>query len=207
MNKPTGELSLVFSRKDNGRTHLSRQYFKLPLQIMMPHYQEEDGTAFVYFLNPGGGVLQHDRLLTEVTVEDGADVFITTPSSSSMARIKRFAAAHSAGFGQEPGTHAGMVSARTSQTSSAFPLRIRLRPCTNPADAKRASSADQARAEQGPACIRREPIANPVLAKRWPSENPSPSQHRPDSIPPPASCESPRRPSARPAASVRAKRL
>ena len=76
MNKPTGELSLVFSRKDNGRTHLSRQYFKLPLQIMMPHYQEEDGTAFVYFLNPGGGILQHDRLLTEVTVEDGADVFM-----------------------------------------------------------------------------------------------------------------------------------
>ena len=87
MNKPTGELSLVFSRKDNGRTHLSRQYFKLPLQIMMPHYQEEDGTAFVYFLNPGGGVLQHDRLLTEVTVEDGADVFITTPSSTKFYRM------------------------------------------------------------------------------------------------------------------------
>lgn len=87
MNKPTGELSLVFSRKDNGRTHLSRQYFRLPLQIMMPHYQEEDGTAFVYFLNPGGGVLQHDRLLTEVTIEDGADVFITTPSSTKFYRM------------------------------------------------------------------------------------------------------------------------
>ena len=87
MNKPTGELSLVFSRKDNGRTHLSRQYFKLPLQIMMPHYQEEDGTAFVYFLNPGGGILQHDRLLTEVTVEDGADVFITTPSCTKFYRM------------------------------------------------------------------------------------------------------------------------
>lgn len=87
MEKPTGKLSLVFSRKDNGSTYLSRQYFKLPLQIMMPHYQEDDETAFVYLLNPGGGILQHDRLLTEVTVEDNANVYITTPSSTRFYKM------------------------------------------------------------------------------------------------------------------------
>lgn len=87
MENPTGELKLKFRKKTNGATYLAEQYFKLPLQIMAPHYQDEDGTAFLYLLNPSGGILQHDRLLTRVTVEDGAKVLITTPSSTKFYRM------------------------------------------------------------------------------------------------------------------------
>lgn len=87
MNNPTGELSLVFRRKKDGRTYLAEQFYKLPLQIMKPHYQDNDGTAFVYLLNPGGGVLQHDRLLTEITLEEGSRALITTPSNTKFYKM------------------------------------------------------------------------------------------------------------------------
>lgn len=87
MKEPTGKLSLQFRKKSDGKTHLARQYFKLPLQIMTTHYQEEDGTAFVYLLNPSGGILQHDRLLTEITLEKGSRSLITTPSSTKFYKM------------------------------------------------------------------------------------------------------------------------
>lgn len=87
MENPTGKLSLKFRQKKGGGTYLAEQYFKLPLQIMSPHYQDEDGTAFVYLLNPSGGILQHDRLLTEITVEENAKVLVTTPSSTKFYKM------------------------------------------------------------------------------------------------------------------------
>lgn len=87
MEQPTGKLSLVFRKKAGEKTYLARQYFKLPLQVLTPHYQEEDGTAFVYLLNPSGGVLQHDRLLTEITLEEKSRAVITTPSSTKFYKM------------------------------------------------------------------------------------------------------------------------
>lgn len=87
MKEPTGQLSLVFRKKASGKTYIAQQYFKLPLQIMNHHYQDEDGTAFVYLLNPSGGILQHDRLLTELTLEEGSRAFITTPSNTKFYKM------------------------------------------------------------------------------------------------------------------------
>lgn len=88
MEQPTGRLSLVFrKRASGGKTYVAEQYFKLPLQIMNPHYQDEDGTAFVYLLNPSGGILQHDRLLTEICLEEGSKALITTPSTSKYYKM------------------------------------------------------------------------------------------------------------------------
>lgn len=87
MKQTTGELSLTFRKKKNGQTYLAEQYFKLPLQILTPHYQDEDGTAFIYLLNPSGGVLQHDRLCTEITVEENARVLVTTPSATKFYKM------------------------------------------------------------------------------------------------------------------------
>lgn len=83
----TGKLSLTFRKKASGKTYIAQQYFKLPLQIMNPHYQDEDGTAFVYLLNPSGGILQHDRLLTELTLEEGSKAFVTTPSNTKFYKM------------------------------------------------------------------------------------------------------------------------
>ena len=60
MSGATGKLSLVFRKRDDGVTYMAKQYYKLPLQVLRPHYQDDDGTAFVYMLNPSGGVLQND---------------------------------------------------------------------------------------------------------------------------------------------------
>ncbi len=87
MKKTTGELSLLFRRKKSGQTYLAEQYYKLPLQVMRAHYQDSDGTAFIYLLNPSGGVLQHDRLLTEITLEEGSRVYVTTPSNTKFYKM------------------------------------------------------------------------------------------------------------------------
>ena len=87
MKKTTGELSLLFRKKKNGQTYRAEQYYKLPLQVMRAHYQDSDGTAFIYLLNPSGGVLQHDRLLTEITLEEGSRVYVTTPSNTKFYKM------------------------------------------------------------------------------------------------------------------------
>lgn len=87
MEHPTGQLSMTFRKKESGKTYIAQQHFKLPLQIMTPHYQDDDGTAYVYLLNPSGGVLQHDRLLTEITLEENSKALITTPSSTKFYRM------------------------------------------------------------------------------------------------------------------------
>lgn len=82
MSGATGKLSLVFRKKDDGVTYMAKQYYKLPLQVLRPHYQDDDGTAFVYMLNPSGGVLQNDKLYTDIVVEPNARALVTTPSST-----------------------------------------------------------------------------------------------------------------------------
>lgn len=88
MKHPTGELSLRFRKKENGQTYLAEQYFKLPLQVMKPHYQDNDGTAFVYLLNPGGGIIQNDVLYTELVLEKGSRALVTTPSTTKLYKME-----------------------------------------------------------------------------------------------------------------------
>lgn len=85
--KPNGKISIVFRRRSDGTTYMAKQYYKLPLQVLKPHYYDEDGTAFVYSLNPAGGILQHDRLLTEIVSEAGSDAVFTTPGNSKFYRM------------------------------------------------------------------------------------------------------------------------
>ena len=87
MENPTGRLSLVFRKRADGRTAIAQQYFRLPLQIMNPYYQDDDGTAFVYLLNPSGGILQNDRLLTELTLEENSRALITTPGNTKFYKM------------------------------------------------------------------------------------------------------------------------
>ena len=88
MSGAEGKLNLVFRRKTDGRTYLAKQFYQLPLQVLPPHYQDPDGTAFVYLLNPSGGVLQNDRLYTEVLVEENSKVYITTPSANKLYKME-----------------------------------------------------------------------------------------------------------------------
>lgn len=88
MKKNRGNLDIAFRKKDNGQTYLARQYYKLPLQVMPPHYQDDDGTAFLYLLNPSGGVLQNDRLESRIVVEKDARAFVTTPGNTKLYKME-----------------------------------------------------------------------------------------------------------------------
>ena len=85
--KPNGQISIVFRKNAEGRTYMARQFWHIPLQILKAHYYDVDGTAVVYSLNPAGGILQHDRLLTEIECERGADAVFTTPGNSKYYRM------------------------------------------------------------------------------------------------------------------------
>lgn len=85
--EPNGQISIVFRRNAAGRTYMARQFFRIPLQILKPHYYDTDGTAVVYSLNPAGGILQHDRLLTEIECEAGVDAIFTTPGNNKYYRM------------------------------------------------------------------------------------------------------------------------
>lgn len=86
--KATGALSLTFRRKAAGKTYIADQYYKIPMQIMPPHYQDDDGTAFIYLLNTGGGVLHNDRYMTELIAEEDSRVLITSPSSNKLYKME-----------------------------------------------------------------------------------------------------------------------
>jgi len=82
-----GTLNLIFRRHQSGKTFLASQHFRLPLQVLTPFYSDADGTAFVYLLNPSGGILQGDVLETDITVEPLARAFVTTPSANKFYKM------------------------------------------------------------------------------------------------------------------------
>ena len=79
-----GYLRLHFERRGRG-TILSQSRFTLPLQALTP-LTLEDGTAYLMLLNPTGGVLGGDHLVTEIVLEKETHVCLTTPSATRIYR-------------------------------------------------------------------------------------------------------------------------
>lgn len=87
MKHTWGTLNLIFRRHRSGKTFLASQHCRLPLQVLTPFYSDKDGTAFVYLLNPSGGILQGDLLETDISVEPEAKAFVTTPSANKFYKM------------------------------------------------------------------------------------------------------------------------
>ena len=79
-----GFLRLWFARSGS-KTILAQSRFSLPLQILTP-LALPDGSCYLMLLNPTGGVLGGDRLLTEIVQEAGTHVCLTTPSATRIYR-------------------------------------------------------------------------------------------------------------------------
>jgi urease accessory protein len=79
-----GFLRLQFARS-GARTILAKSRFTLPLQALTP-LTLDDGTAYLMLLNPTGGVLGGDHLVTEIVQEAGTRVCLTTPSATRIYR-------------------------------------------------------------------------------------------------------------------------
>jgi urease accessory protein len=82
-----GHLRLRFERR-GPKTVLSQSRFTLPLQVLTP-LEMEDGTSYLMLLNPTGGVLGGDHLVTEIGQESDTHVCLTTPSATRIYRTER----------------------------------------------------------------------------------------------------------------------
>lgn len=82
-----GFLRLRFERRGRS-TVLAESRFTLPLQVLTP-LETDDGTAYLMLLNPTGGVLGGDHLVTEIVQEAGTHVCLATPSATRVYRTAR----------------------------------------------------------------------------------------------------------------------
>src|ERR1700675_4171548 len=81
-----GFLRLRFARS-GASTILAQSRFSLPLQALTP-LTLTDGASYLMLLNPTGGVLGGDRLITEIVQEAGTHVCLTTPSAARIYRTE-----------------------------------------------------------------------------------------------------------------------
>jgi urease accessory protein len=66
-------------------TILAQSRFSLPLQALAP-LTLADGASYLMLLNPTGGVLGGDHLITDIVQEAGTHVCLTTPSATRIYR-------------------------------------------------------------------------------------------------------------------------
>ena len=97
-----GVLRVTFEPRGE-RTVVVDQFWRVPLQVMPPSYQDEDEQAFLYILNPTGGIVQGDRLEVDLLVRAGAKVLVTTPSATKVYRTEDGGAAETNRFVVEAG--------------------------------------------------------------------------------------------------------
>jgi urease accessory protein len=79
-----GFLSLRFKR-DADRTVVARLRYTLPLQAQTA-VAMADGSAYLLLLNPTGGVLGGDRLLSRIALDAGTHACLSTPSATRVYR-------------------------------------------------------------------------------------------------------------------------
>ena len=77
-----GELRLAFAQQ-NDRTVMVESFFRVPLQVMRPRY-DESGCACVYLLSPTGGVVQGDDYQIDVTLAPNTHATLTTQASTKV---------------------------------------------------------------------------------------------------------------------------
>ena len=79
-----GFLRLRFARRGR-QTILAQSRFSLPLQALTP-LALADGASYLMLLNPTGGVLGGDHLVTDIVQEAETHVCLTTPSATRIYR-------------------------------------------------------------------------------------------------------------------------
>ena len=85
-----GILDLRFARTGNG-TELVAHYQKSPLQIMRPLYYDplRQDMAYVYLMSTGAGILQGDRLRTDLAFGPGTSAYVTTTAYTRVLRMEQ----------------------------------------------------------------------------------------------------------------------
>lgn len=84
-----GLLELGFERA-GGRTELVRHYQKSPLQIMRPLYFDphRPDLPITFLMSTGGGIIQADRLRTDLAFGPGTSAHVTTQAATKVYRME-----------------------------------------------------------------------------------------------------------------------
>jgi urease accessory protein len=88
----SGNLSLRAATRRGGRTALASQSFRAPYHVSKPYWDADARALLVQVVNPTAGILSGDRLESDIAVESGAALLVTTPSASRVFQMKGGAA-------------------------------------------------------------------------------------------------------------------
>jgi len=82
-----GSLRLEFASRD-GVTEIADRYQQAPLQVQKVLHPDAafPGMAWVYIVTVTGGIVQGDRLRTEIIARNGAQIHLTTPAATKIYR-------------------------------------------------------------------------------------------------------------------------
>ncbi len=89
----SGHLSLRAASRAHGRTVLAAQSFRAPYHLSKPYWDADTRTLIAQIVNPTAGILSGDQLTSDIGVEDGAALLVTTPSASRVFKMKEGTAA------------------------------------------------------------------------------------------------------------------
>ncbi|WP_414661230.1 urease accessory protein UreD [Horticoccus sp. 23ND18S-11] len=92
MSELSGHLSLRAAVRDHGRTVLATQSFRAPYHLSKPYWDADTRTLLVQVVNPTAGILAGDRLESQIAVDAGACLLVTTPSASRLFQMQGGAA-------------------------------------------------------------------------------------------------------------------
>lgn len=86
-NAFAGHLRLRAAPRPQGGTVLAAQSFRAPFHVGKSYWNPEAGVLLVQVVNPTAGILAGDRLDSEIEVESGAALLVTTPSASRVFQM------------------------------------------------------------------------------------------------------------------------
>jgi urease accessory protein len=81
-----GHLHLVCAAAEKGRSFLREQSFRAPMHISKPF--ADGDTLVVNVVNPTAGLFAGDHVTSEVRVENGARLLLTSPSATRVHRME-----------------------------------------------------------------------------------------------------------------------
>ncbi len=84
----SGNLQLRAGVGPAGKTILAAQAFRAPFHISKPYWDLDTRTLLVQVVNPTAGILAGDRLESEIAVDAGAALLVTTPSASRVFKMR-----------------------------------------------------------------------------------------------------------------------
>lgn len=88
----SGHLHLRAATRPHGRTVLAAQSFRAPFHLSKPYWDADARVLLTQVVNPTAGILAGDRLESEIAVDAGAALLVTTPSASRVFKMRDGAA-------------------------------------------------------------------------------------------------------------------